>query len=410
MAYDVARIRGQYTSLVGQWTYLNAHVRPQTPEPVASAVARAVRDQAIAWPHPENASITAYASQEPGQGMGVGTHTRHDTPGTLHADDHLKAARMAIADLTGTTTEAVILGPCEATLHAELRHAIAPMLRRGFAQWDIPAAAGLAGLITPKHYQDVVDGSTRLVAVPAANPHTGVIHEVAGIADYVHSRSRAWVLAEVTPLVGVRPINFDAIGADILLLNTKAIAGIEVAALAFRDPAMLRRIAALHPGQAGQAGQAREKGQTPGATRGALFAGALFAEEVSPVLAAGAAASVDHVAQLDEHARGTRRNRVSRSVDAAASYLGEIGTYLLDTLRHTNKVQLKGFEGAQAEADRIPVATFSVTGVPAATVHERLLMHGLLATTAHGEITVRLAPYNTHADIDQLARALGSLA
>lgn len=388
MAYDVARIRGQYASLVGQWTYLNAHVRPQTPEPVASAVARAVRDQATAWPHPTGTQVAQFSLDASPKPIAAGTHSRHDIPGALRAEEHVKAARMAIADLTGTSTDAVILGASEVALKAQLREVIAPMLRRGGAHWDVPTATETAGLITPKNYADVVDGSTRLVAVPAADPHTGVIHEVAGIADYVHSRSRAWVLAEVTPLVGVRPIHFDAIGADILLLNTKAIAGIEVAALAFRDPAMLRRIAALHPDTAHNG---------------------LFVEDVSPVLAAGAAASVDHIAQLDEHARGTRRTRVSRSVDAAASYLGEIGTYLLDTLRHTNKVELKGFDGEQAEADRIPVATFSVSGVPAETVHERLLQHGLLATTARGEITVRLAPYNTHADIDQLARALGSL-
>ena len=43
MAYDVAGVRGLYTSLSDGWTYLNAHDAAQIPERVSSAVARSFR-------------------------------------------------------------------------------------------------------------------------------------------------------------------------------------------------------------------------------------------------------------------------------------------------------------------------------------------------------------------------------
>ena len=43
MVFDVARVRGLYTSLGDGWTYLNAHQLPQVPERVSSGVASAFR-------------------------------------------------------------------------------------------------------------------------------------------------------------------------------------------------------------------------------------------------------------------------------------------------------------------------------------------------------------------------------
>ena len=37
MAFDVASVRGLYTSLGDGWTYLNAHDAPQIPERVSAA-------------------------------------------------------------------------------------------------------------------------------------------------------------------------------------------------------------------------------------------------------------------------------------------------------------------------------------------------------------------------------------
>ncbi|MCQ9352852.1 aminotransferase class V-fold PLP-dependent enzyme [Corynebacterium sp. 153RC1] len=365
LSLDVARIRGQYTSLAGQWTYLNAHEVPQIPEPVSSAVARAFRDQAVAQPLEPN----------------VGTHARGVAPGTLFAQEHLAAARLAIADLTGTTADAVMLGPSEAELLAQLQVAMRQQLRRGNAVLDAPRSA--SGVLGAGEYAQLIDAATRLTVVPAADAETGIIHEVASIAEATRSRSRAWVLVKVSAMLGVRPVTFEALGADVVLLSARGLGGGELAALAFRDRAMLTRINAE-----------------------------AFGQQVSPALAAGAAAAVDHLAGLADisgAARGTRRTRISQSVDAAASYLGGLSTYLMETLRP--KVEFLGFGSEAArEADRIPVVSFRLPGVPVETVYQRLVGHALLPSRSAEGITVGLGVYNTPSDVDQLARVLGSLA
>ncbi|MCQ9370800.1 aminotransferase class V-fold PLP-dependent enzyme [Corynebacterium sp. 35RC1] len=374
MSIDVARIRGQYTSLAGQWTYLNAHEMPQIPEPVSSAVARAFRDQAVAQPLEPN----------------VGTHARGVAPGTLFAQEHLAVARLAIADLTGTTADAVMLGPSEAELLAQLQVAMRQQLRRGNAVLEAPRST--SGVLGVGEYAQLIDAATRLAVVPAADAATGIIHEVASIAEATRSRSRAWVLVQVSAMLGVRPVTFETLGADVVLLSARGLGGGELAALAFRDRAMLTRINAE-----------------------------AFGQQVSPALAAGAAAAVDHLAGLADisgaargtrgarGARGARRTRISQSVDAAASYLGGLSTYLMDTLRP--KVEFLGFGSEAArEADRIPVLSFRLPGVPVETVYQRLVSHALLPGRSAEGITVGLGVYNTPSDVDQLARVLGSLA
>jgi selenocysteine lyase/cysteine desulfurase len=74
-------------------------------------------------------------------------------------------------------------------------------------------------------------------------------------------------------------------------------------------------------------------------------------------------------------------------------------------------------------AERIPVLSFAVQGVPAERVLQRLADNGVLASIdpnsrvldligvsdVGGAVTVGLAPYTTTAEVDQLVRALASL-
>ena len=93
--YDVFSVRGLYTGLSDGWTYLNAHAVPQISERVASGVARSFR------------MSTAVATQE---GPG-GAHSATPAPGRLEGDGNYTAARMAVADLTGSKADRVVLGP-----------------------------------------------------------------------------------------------------------------------------------------------------------------------------------------------------------------------------------------------------------------------------------------------------------
>ena len=85
---------------------------------------------------------------------------------------------------------------------------------------------------------------------------------------------------------------------------------------------------------------------------------------------------------------------------------------------------ITGEAAEHADADRIPRLTFGVRGVPSATVLQRLVANGMVATEASastllqdmgvfemgGAVTVGLAPFNTQADIVQLTRTVASLA
>ncbi|HEY0227288.1 MAG TPA: aminotransferase class V-fold PLP-dependent enzyme, partial [Mycobacterium sp.] len=135
-------------------------------------------------------------------------------------------------------------------------------------------------------------------------------------------------------------------------------------------------------------------------------------------LLAGMVASVEYLAALDESARGSRRERLSLSMQSATSYLNRIFDYLMASLRSLPLMMLIG----RPEA-RIPVVSFALTGVPAERVVQRLADNGILAISngasraldvlgvndVGGAVTVGLAHYSTMAEVDQLVRALASL-
>lgn len=406
MAYDVAGVRGLYTSLSTGWTYLNAHEAPQVPERVASAVARSFRIAGqVADPEPPR-----------------GSHTRH-APGSPEGATLIADAKAAVADLTGTSPERVVLGPSVAVLYLALTAAMRPLMRHNssvvLSNVDRPQLAAVlshaeaevrwaqadltTGELPAWQYADLVDGSTRLVAVPAAHAELGTVVAAAEISERIRERSRAWLLIDVSPYAPYRPLTFDDFGADILAVDIAELGGPQVAALVFRDDAMFRRIdrAPLDVAQA----------------------------SVAPGLAGGVSAIVEHYASLAEPLPGrrTRRSRLQHSMGEAASYMEHLREDLYTFLGTLPKVHIVGVSGEAAEhanPDRIPRLTFGVTGVPSATVYQRLVANGIVATETPlsplladmgvddmgGAVTVSLSPFSTQADVVQLTRTVASLA
>ncbi|CAB0580568.1 aminotransferase class V-fold PLP-dependent enzyme [Corynebacterium diphtheriae] len=397
MAFDVARVRGAYTSITGGWTYMNAQQQAQIPERVAAAVARGFRNSPIV------------EDVEPA----FGSHARERHAGLFASDGYERSARVAIADLTGTSADAVILGPNLDVLFSQFAAAVWPLVRRGSSvvmahgcspamtvgaktRWAQPDLG--TGEIPAWQFGSLVDGSTRLVALRAADPQVGTINPIREISEYVHGASRAWLLVDASSLAGHRPITMEALGADIVALDCSAFGGPQVAALAFRDATMFPRLDAD-----------------------------LLNSSVAPGLAAGVSAAVDHIADLDESVRGTRRNRLVDSIESAGLYLGRLGTYLADSLDSLPKTHVFGVTGeaaAGSDADRIPHVTFCIDGVPADLIYHRLLSNrivGALSTSSplldamgaedtHGTISLALAPFNTTHDVDQLMRVVASFA
>ncbi|HKM25747.1 MAG TPA: aminotransferase class V-fold PLP-dependent enzyme, partial [Corynebacterium sp.] len=348
MVFDVARVRGQYLSLGDGWTYLNAHQCPQIPERVSAAVSRSFR----------LASAPAEVEQS------SGSHSRAMEPGRLQGDALLDDARLAIADLVCATPDRVLLGPSLEMLYLVLARAMRPLLRRAsvvlsgldspglqdpFAEvaptvrWARPDLGTAA--LPASQYRDLVDGSSRLVTVSAAHGHLGTVAPVGDIVEFTRERSRAWVLVDATAYLSYRPLDVADWDADIVAVDLAALGGPQVAALVFRDPAMFRR---LDP---------------------------VLDVPVAPGLAGGVSTLIDHLAELTD-AVGTRRTRLHASKRELAGHLAGLTRELTGLLGAPPTVHILGVSGEAGDGgrgDRVGRMSFAVRGVPAETVHQRLL-------------------------------------
>lgn len=400
MVLDVASIRGQYASLGGGWTYLNAHDCPQVPERVAAAIARSVR------------LAPCMADVESPSGL----HSRPRAAGRLEGGSLIDAARVAVADLCGATADRVVLGPSLPALYQTLIRSMRPLLRHNssmvLSRLDAPelnhvlrgAPARITwaqpdlgtGQLPASQYGELVDGSTRLVALSAAQGRIGTVAPVAEIIEQTRARSRAWVLVDASAYAAYRPLDVDDWDADIVAVDLAALGGPQVAALVFRNTYMYKRI-------------------DPG-----------LESPVAPALAGGAPAMVDHLAAMAE-GHGTRRSRLEHSMGQLQTHLQGLFDDLVDLLESRYTVHILGVSGEAGDGgfgNRIPRLSFGVRGVPAETVHQRLLDNGLVTSVlpadpvftemgvdeVGGAVTVSLSPFTTRHDIEQLTRVVASLA
>lgn len=121
-----------------------------------------------------------------------------------------------------------------------------------------------------------------------------------------------------------RLVDVNEIEADILALNTVAWGGPPIGALVFRDPSAIESFSSvsLDPLAAGV-----ERLEMGTHQFGML---------------AGVVASVEYLANLDESATGTRRERLTVSMQSAASYMDRLFEYLLTSLRSLPLVMVIG--------------------------------------------------------------------
>lgn len=411
--YDVASVRGLYTSLGDGWTYLNAHDNPQVPERVSSAVARSFR------------TAPAVSRPEPA----TGSHARPQLPGRSAGASFVDDARLAVADLVGASPGAVVLGPSLPVLYALLADAMRPLFRyessivlsgldsalltRPLAnvvadvRWAQPDLG--TGELPGWQYRDLVDGSTRLVAFSAAHGLLGTVAPVTDIVETAREHSRAWVLVDASCYAAYRYVDIGEWNADIVAVDLGQLGGPQLSALVFRDEAMFKRLRSLHPRYADS-----------DVTAGKL------ATPISPGLAGGVSPTVDHLAGLVP-SQGSRRKRLAVSMAELDTYLGALRDDLVLYLGSLSAVHILGLTGEAASGaneDRLPRLSFGVRGVPADTVQRRLYDNGLVTTLAPamkvltdmgaeeigGAVTVALGPFTTSVDVDHLVRVVASLA
>ena len=397
MAYDVARVRGLHPSLGDGWVHFDAPSGMLIPDSVATTVSTAFRGSfpTTTGPHPSAQRSAAV----------------------------LEAARQATADLVNADPRGVVLGADRAVLLALLAEAsssraglgyemivtrlddeanIAPWLRAAnrfgakvkWAEVDIET-----GELPTWQWESLVGQATRLVAVTSASETLGTINDLRPVTKLIHDVG-GFVVVDHSAAAPYHLIDIDEIDADVVAVNAVGWGGPPIGALVFRDPAMINTFGSVST--------------DPYATGHARLEVGVHQFG----LLAGYVASIEYLASLDESARGTRRERLTLSMQSAMSYLERIFEYLMSLLRSLPLVVVI----ARPEA-RIPVVSFAVHEVPAERVVKRLADNGVLAISnassrvldvigvndVGGAVTVGLAHYSTMAEVDQLVRALASL-
>jgi cysteine desulfurase family protein (TIGR01976 family) len=397
MAYDVARVRGLHPSLGDGWVHFDAQHGMLVPDAVARAVSTAFRGS---MPTP------------------TGPH-----PSAQRSAAVLAAARQAVADLVNASPEGVVLGADRAILLTSLADSsssrvglgyeivvtrlddeanIAPWLRAAnrygakvkWGEVDIET-----GELPNWQWEGLITDPTRLLAITSASSTLGTVTDLRAVTKLVHDNG-GLVVVDHSAGAPYRLLDIHEIEADVIAVNALAWGGPPIGALVFRDPSLIDSFSSvsLNP-------------YARGAARlelGSHQFGFL----------AGVVASVDYLASLDETASGSRRERLTVSMQSATSYMNHVFDYLLLSLRSLSTVMVIG----QPET-RIPVLSFAVNDVPAERVVQRLADNGILAIANAGSrvldvigvndiggaVTVGLAHYTTTAEVDQLVRALASL-
>jgi cysteine desulfurase family protein (TIGR01976 family) len=397
VAYDVARVRGLHPSLGDGWVHFDAQNGMLVPDSVATTVSTAFRGSmsSTGGPHPSARRSAAV----------------------------LSAARQAVADLVNADPRGVVLGADRAlllTLLAETASSrvglgyevvvtrlddeanIAPWLRAAnrygakvkWAEVDIET-----GELPAWQWQGLVSRPTRLVAIASASSTLGTVTDLRAVTKLVHEVG-GLVVVDHSAAAPYRLIDLEEIDADVVALNAVAWGGPPIGALAFRDPSIIDTFGSVS--------------LNPYATGPARLEVGVHQFG----LLGGVVASIEYLANLDESASGSRRERLALSMQSASSYLNRLFDYLLDSLRSLPLVMVIGRPDV-----RIPVLSFAVSDVLAEQVVQRLADNGILAISnassrvldvigandIGGAVTVGLAHYTTTAEVDQLVRALASL-
>lgn len=397
MSYDVARVRGLHPALGDGWVRFDAPAGMVIPESVATTVSTGFR------------ASTAITS---------GPH-----PATQRSAAVLAAARRAIADLLGADPAGVVLGADRAVLLTSLAEAsssrtglgselvltrlddesnVVPWLRAAdrygarvrWAEVDIETAE-----LPAWQWDELIGTDTQLVTMPSASAVLGTVTDVPTVSRLVHQVG-GLVILDHTAASPYRLFDIEATGADVVVVNAAAWGGPPIGALAFREPGLIDTF--------------RPVSTDPHASGPARLE--LGMHQFG--LLAGVVASVEYLAGLDDAAEGTRRQRLSQSMASAGEHLDALLDYLLTALRSSPLVTVIG-----EPADRIPIISFVVNGVPAERVVQRLADNGVLAIAnatsrvfdvlgvneIGGAVTVGLGHYSTIGEVDHLVRALASL-
>lgn len=240
-------------------------------------------------------------------------------------------------------------------------------------------------------FDALTDNDFRFATLMLANNETGVIHNVAPIAEQVRERG-GFFHADAVQAAGKIPVDFKACGARLLSLSSHKIYGPKgVGALIVDRAVPLEPL--LHGG-----GQENDR-------RGGT-------ENVAGIVGFGKAAELA-LAELDE--RRARALTLRKRLEAGLKELPGLTIFAeeAERLPNTTQFSLAGFDGEMLvmNLDRrgFAVSSGSACASGAGEPSPVLTAMGVDAETAKGAVRVSLGKGNTAQDVDRLVQTLKDL-
>ena len=348
------------------------------------------------------------------------------------SDAIVEDAHEALADLLGVDGDEVILGANMTTLTFHLSRSIGATMAPGdeivvsgldhqanVDPWLVMARdREVTVKVWEPHLEDctlhledldaLLSPRTRLVAVCWASNAVGTINPVAEVAARAHAVG-AWVFVDAVHAAPHVGMDARAVDADFVACSAYKFFGPHVGAVYGR-----RAILASLPAYKVRPADSRFETGT-GNFEG--YAGALAA--VGYLEAVG-------VSQGRAHAGASRRDRLVAAMRAIRAYEMDLFGHLVDRLDEIPGVRLHGIWDRAGFERRTPTAAITVEGVAPRVVARALGAEGIAVwdgdfyatglierlglAESGGVVRIGLTHYNTRAEVDRLADALGRIA
>lgn len=262
-----------------------------------------------------------------------------------------------------------------------------------------------------------ISPGTRIVALGYASNAVGTVHDVRRVVELAHQVG-AWVYLDAVHMCPHGPIDVQALGCDFLVCSVYKFFGPHVGALYGRYE-LLERIPAY---------KVRPASDEP---PGSFETGTLSFECL-----AGTVAAVDYLASVGQrygveyaasHDRSIgRRLDLKAGMSAILEYERGLCAYLVSRLAEIPGLTIYGITDPTRFEMRVPTVSFTLVGMPAPLISERLGRNQILAWAGDfyapavtrrlgldgsgGLLRVGLTHYNTKQEVDVLIDALSALA
>jgi cysteine desulfurase family protein (TIGR01976 family) len=391
--YYVDAVRAHFPSLAGGTAYFDGPGGSQTPDVVAQSMYDTL--------------------------TGPLSNRGSNTPAERNADDAVRGAREALADLLGAEASGIVFGRSMTQLTMDLARTMAKGWGPGdevvvtrldhdgnVRPWVIAAEAAGATVrwadfdpataeLDPATIGDLLSERTRVVAVTGASNLLGTVPDVRAIADLVH-RTDALLYVDGVHYTPHHFVDVEALGADFYACSPYKFLGPHCGVVAAR----VELLDQLHPDKlAPSSDQVPERFEL----------GTLPYE-----LMAGTTAAIDFLASLVP-GDGSRREQLRASLAAVGAHEDRLGARVREGL-----ADLPGTAVWSRAARRTPTLLATFEEHRAADVYAHLGEHGVNAPAGtfyayeaarrlgldEGGLRIGLAPYTNDADVDRLLEQL----